>query len=165
MYPTRSGFADLLVVPLLVLWGIFAWPIHHACSEFYLSLGTAGERRACENVRALKRAQEEYRSRHYQYAPTLAALARENLIDSELGTGIKDGYRFEMVIETGDPDCEKFQTWYSPERGGWIAKAIPLSPSDRIQFGATAWRISLGKGTVVRLEERQIRAGWTLSVQ
>lgn len=75
----------------------------------------AQSQRAIGSVRTLNVAQVLYKEKNGSFG-TLADLEREGMIDSNLGSGVKNGYEFElMVLDQG----ERY----------WI-KASPLKPGD-----------------------------------
>jgi hypothetical protein len=75
-----------------------------------------GALKALGSSQALFREGDKDANNELDYAPNLAALAKARLIDSVLGSGKKQGYRFELCRSSKNPEFL------------WMAVASPLEP-------------------------------------
>lgn len=85
-------------VELLVVLGILAIIASIAIPRLHEAEISANEASACSSIRSILTAQAAYyvTAGSGSYAPDLSRLAAASMIDSALGSGVKDGYTYQM---------------------------------------------------------------------
>lgn len=126
----RKGFSliELLIV-LAILFVIAAIAI----PNFLASRRVANEASAQSSLRTIHYAQSTYQATwgNGAFAPDLATLGRESLIDGYLANGSKDGYNFEMYDVQGVAGSSQFS-----------ASAYPIKSSGILQTGLRRFGIT-----------------------
>src|SRR5687767_4912459 len=87
----EAGFTLLELLIVVALIGIIT---AIAVPNIIAARRSANEASAISALRLLHTAQASYFSTHDQFSPTLRALADENLIDTDIADGTKNGYTF-----------------------------------------------------------------------
>ncbi len=121
----QKGFSLIELLIVVVIIGIIA---AIAIPNLLASRRSANEGAAISALRTLHGAQMTYRTTYGNgnYAPTMTDLNTTNLIDSQLGSGVKSGYTFTVTVNAAtasEPSTFSFST-------------VPSIPNGATQTGA-----------------------------
>ena len=110
-YATAGLIMSIVSVVIAVPVGIIA---AIAIPNLLASRRAAHEGSAIYSLRRIGAAEETYQSRRQKYG-TLEELSAEHLIDSNLATGMRSGYKFKVIVSSYGPSSEpEFDAIASP---------------------------------------------------